>query len=155
MCAKKGVKNVVLKRDRDTSNLDSSNVLHSPESLVSTVTDVVLDDALPVYIRWEETDGKPEGASCVHHDSTVHEGRKTVTLKLQNFCPEMLLDVVEDVRHCFHKAVRRYVPHWVDEVCERDGAAKVLLVTIASVSDHGQMRRARDPHSAWGSLLSG
>ena len=123
---KKCVKYVVLRRDRDTSNLDSSNVLYSPESLVSNVTDLILDDVPPVHVRWEEADGKPKGASCVHHDSTAHEGRETVTLKLQNFCPKTLLDVVEDVRHWFHKAVRRQVPHWVDEVCVRDGAAKVL-----------------------------
>ena len=90
-----------------------------------------------VHVRWEEIDGNPDGASCIHHDSTVHEGRETVTLKLQNFCPKTLLGMIADARHCFHKAVCRQVPHWVDEVCVRDGTAKVPQITIASVSDHG------------------
>ena len=127
LCVKKCVKNVVLGgREQGTSKLGSSDVLHSPESLVSDVTDVVLDDASPVHVRWEETDGKTEGASCVHHDSAVHEGREAVTLKLQNLGPKTLLDVITDVRHRFHKAVCRQVPHWANEVRVRGDTAKVL-----------------------------
>ena len=76
LCVKKCVKEVVLRRDQGTSGFDSSDVLHSPESLVSNVTNVVLDDAPPVHVMWGEADGKPEVASCVHHDSTIHEGRE-------------------------------------------------------------------------------
>ena len=68
---KKAVKKVVLRRDRCALDLSFSDTLHSSESLVSDVTDVVLDDAPPVHVRRKETDEEADGASCVHHDSTV------------------------------------------------------------------------------------
>ena len=77
-CVKKGVEKVVLGRDPSTSYHDSTEVLHSPKRVVSSVPNVVLDDAFPVHVRREETNGKAKGASCVHHQAAFHEGRETV-----------------------------------------------------------------------------
>ena len=75
---KKGVEEVVLGRDPSTSYHDSTEVLHSSKRVVSSMPNVVLDDAFPVHVRREETNGKTKRASCVHHQAAFHEGRETV-----------------------------------------------------------------------------
>ena len=75
---KKGVEKVVLRRDPNTSYHDSTEILHSSKRVVSSVTNVVLDDAFPMHVRREETDGQAKGASCVHHQAAFHEGREAV-----------------------------------------------------------------------------
>ena len=77
-CVKKGVEEVVLGRDPSTSYHDSTEILHSSKRVVSSVTNVVLDDAFPMHVRREETDGQAKGASCVHHQAAFHEGREAV-----------------------------------------------------------------------------
>ena len=75
---KKGVEKVVLGRDPSTSYHDSTEVLHSSKRVVSSMPNVVLDDAFPVHVRREETKGNAKRASCVHHQAAFHEGREAV-----------------------------------------------------------------------------
>ena len=77
-CVEKGVEEIVLGRDPSTSDHDSTEALHSSERVVSSVTNVVLDDASPVHVWREETNGEAKSASCVHHQAAFHEGREAV-----------------------------------------------------------------------------